>query len=107
MVPIASTTFSELRAGPGDLADRGLLVGGAAERDLVGSLPPARSRSQNADMADVMVTAGVDADRGYFYFERTDLFCALAGRQSARRCAARRGLSAPSPARNSRGRGRR
>src|SRR6185437_11340393 len=63
-------------AGPGDLADRGLLVGRAAERAVVGLLP-FPLETQNADMTDVMMAAGIDA-AGDLDLERTDLFRALA-----------------------------
>src|SRR5215208_1137510 len=51
-----------------DLADRGALVAGAAERDLVKLLAFAL-QAQNADVASVMVATGIDAARN-FYLKR-------------------------------------
>src|SRR5206468_1309821 len=55
-----------------DLADRRLLVPRAAEGDLI-SLFSGALEAENADMADVMVAAGVDAARD-LDLERADAF---------------------------------
>ena len=47
-------------AAADDLADRGVLVGRAAERDLI-ELGALLLDAENADMADMVVAAGVDA----------------------------------------------
>ena len=57
--------------GAGDLADRGGLVAGAAEGDLIGLLARALE-AENADVADMMVAAGVDA-AGNLDLQRADL----------------------------------
>ena len=85
-VSTASTTFSELKPGPDDLADRGVLVGRAAERDLVG-LFPCPLEAENADVADVMMAAGVDA-AGDLDLQRADLRArAPSPKRSEMRCA--------------------
>ena len=63
MSTIVSTALDHVlraEAGADDLADRGVLVARAAERDLVGLLAGALE-AENADVADMVVAAGVDA----------------------------------------------
>src|SRR6516225_7903685 len=52
--------FLELHRGPDQRAELGILVGASADRDLV-ELLAILFDAENADMADVMMTAGVDA----------------------------------------------
>ena len=58
-------------AGAQNLADRGILGGVAAKRDLVG-FDAALLQAENADMADMVVAAGIDA-AGDLDAERSDL----------------------------------
>src|SRR5208337_1486445 len=48
------------KTAPGERADIASLVGGAAERQLIG-LRPGLLQSENADMADMMMSAGINA----------------------------------------------
>src|SRR5271154_50436 len=57
-------------ARPDDLADRGVLVARTAERDLIGLFAGALE-AENADMADMVMAAGVDA-AGDLDLERPD-----------------------------------
>ena len=60
MVSTASTTCSVEKAGPTISPMRGVLVGAAAERDLVEFLAVLVD-AQDADMADMVMAAGIDA----------------------------------------------
>ena len=60
MVSTASTTSSYGTDGPDDFADRRIVGGRAAERDLVEFLA-LLVHAEQADMADMVVAAGVDA----------------------------------------------
>src|SRR5579862_3900369 len=64
------------KSRPGDLADRGGLVAGAAEGDLIGFFAGA-FEAENADMADVMMAARIDA-AGDFDLQRADFLRARA-----------------------------
>src|SRR5690606_15699864 len=59
-------------AAADDLTDRGLLVAGTAQRDLV-ELGALLLHAQYADMADMMVAAGIDA-AGDLDLELADFF---------------------------------
>ena len=59
---IASGTSFAGKAGAENLADRGALGGRAAEGDLI-ELLALLIEAENADMADVVMAAGVDAAR--------------------------------------------
>src|SRR5579883_436510 len=61
------------KAGSRHIADRAVFIGGAAERDLVG-FHALLFQAQNADMAHVVMAAGIDA-AGNIDLELTDLAC--------------------------------
>src|SRR5262249_4551893 len=52
--------FIRRKAGSGDFADSAILVARAAERDLIG-FNSLLLEAENADMANVMMAAGIDA----------------------------------------------
>ena len=70
------------KARPEDRADRGVLGGGAAERDLVEFLA-LLVEAEDADVADVVVAAGIDAARDVD-LELADLVLLLRVRELAR-----------------------
>ena len=59
---MASATSWPAKPGPEDRADRGVLGGRAAERDLVEFLALLVD-AEDADVADMVVAAGIDAAR--------------------------------------------
>ncbi len=79
---IASGTCSPAEAGAEDLANRGALGGRAAERDLV-ELLALLIEAENADMADMVVAAGIDAARDVD-LQRADLLLAVKIGEAAR-----------------------
>ena len=93
------------KAGPDDLADRRALGGGAAQRDLV-ELLALLIEAEDADVADVMVAAGIDAARDVD-LEGTDVLLALQVGEAARDALRQPEWTGRSPARNSRDPGRR
>jgi hypothetical protein len=78
---MASVTFVRTEAAADDLADRGVFIRRAAERDLV-ELLALLLDAENADVADMVVAAGVDA-AGDLDLQFADV--ALTLRRSAKR----------------------
>ena len=75
IVSTASTTLSAREGRADDVADAGVLVGAAAEGDLVEFLALLVD-AENADMADMVMAAGIDA-AGDLDLELADLALAL------------------------------
>ena len=69
-------------AAADDLADRGVLVAGAAKRDLV-ELGALLLDAEDADMADMVMAAGIDA-AGDLELQLADLALALERGEAAR-----------------------
>ena len=90
MVSTASGTSSAGKARAEDLADRGVLARRAAERDLV-ELLALLVDAEDADVADVVVAAGIDA-AGDLDLELADVVLPRRGRRSAREIACAIGI---------------